>query len=694
MLETAEKKDYIFSLDIGTRSIIGMVGTVKDEKLCVMAIEKEEHSGRAMIDGQIEDIGQVAKAAGHVKKRLEEKTGIKLECVHVAAAGRALKTYRASFEMGLSEMRTITDDIIKELEAGAIEAAEQEFESSETENGDKQFYLIGYTVCQYYLDNYPISSLQDHKGKDLKADIIATFLPGEVVESLYAAMNKAGLEVASMTLEPIASMNASIPQKLRLLNLGLVDIGAGTSDIAVARNGSIAGYTMATIAGDEVTECLMREYIIDFDTAERLKMNMGSGEEQSFTDVLGFEHTVQAKDILEVAKTPIQSLCKKIAEKLVEVNGAAPSALFLAGGGSKLIGIREYMAEYLDMDISRIALGGNNFSVYAYSDEYDLKDPEYSTPLGIAVSAAHNLINDSFYIKLNGNRAKLFRSGRLTIRDVLMMNGFGFRDLMSHSGQNIIIFVNGERTVIHGEYATPAQLKLNGVLAAVSDVVKAGDEIQFDPAINGEDAKVKLSDLASLEEKGFVIWDGKEIPLGKSAMVNDRPGFPDMELKNGDKIETCLIETVEDFEAKYQLNQTILVNGEPALPERMLEDGDVITIPAVKAPMTIKIADKPKEEGKESEKNEESQKDNSSEKEEYKYIFTLNGKTLRFKEKPSQSPYYMMDMLIYTDLDLSNPEGDIQMKVNGEDSGFQRELKNGDNITISWSEKNSSYKNQ
>ena len=73
-IQTARaQNDLIFALDIGTRSIIGLVGAVRDEKLQVLAIEKEEHSRRAMIDGQIEDIEQVAKVARHVKERLERQ---------------------------------------------------------------------------------------------------------------------------------------------------------------------------------------------------------------------------------------------------------------------------------------------------------------------------------------------------------------------------------------------------------------------------------------------------------------------------------------------------------------------------------------------------------------------------------------------------------------------------------------------
>lgn len=670
-MDKTEKKEYVFSLDIGTRSIIGMVGILKNEKLSILAIEKEEHKSRAMRDGQIEDIAQVARVAASVKKKLEERTDIHLECVHVAAAGRALKTYKASYELELPEIQTITDDTIKDLENGAITAAEEVFEENEPDYADKQFYLIGYTVSQYYLDNYPISSLQDHKGRKLKADIIATFLPGEVVESLYASMQKADLEVASMTLEPIASMNAAIPQKLRLLNLVLVDIGAGTSDIAAARDGSISGYTMATIAGDEVTECLMKQYIIDFETAERLKMGMNSDEDITFMDVLGMEHTVSPKELLEVTAPSIQTLCDQIAEKVIEINGGVPSALFLAGGSSKLAGIREYMAERLNMDINRVALGGSNFSVYADSENYDLKDPEFSTPLGIAVSAAHNLINDSFYIKLNGQRAKLFRSGKLSIRDVLMMNGYSYKNMMSHSGQSLILTVNGERVVVKGGYAVPAKLLLNDEQAAVSDLVKAGDNITFEPAVNGEDAKAKVSDVVNFIDKGHVIWEEKEIPIGVAATVNGKTCIPDTELHNGDLVETSKLITAEDFIETFHIPSGITVNRAQVPMDWKLEDGDIIAVSNGTNPI----------------KNLKKEEPKTTQSQEKWYYFLLNGKKIELKGKESQTPYYMMDMLTHVDIDLSKPDGDIILKVNGEEVGFQSELKDGDNIIIRWSGK-------
>ncbi|HBC99931.1 MAG TPA: cell division protein FtsA, partial [Lachnoclostridium sp.] len=96
----------------------------------------------------------------------------------------------------LSRPQKIDAESVSRLEAGAISEAEKLFMNRDDKDSDRQFYLVGYTVSRYYLDNYMISNLIDHHGRVLKADIIATFLPTEVVESLYAAMHKIGLEVA------------------------------------------------------------------------------------------------------------------------------------------------------------------------------------------------------------------------------------------------------------------------------------------------------------------------------------------------------------------------------------------------------------------------------------------------------------------------------------------------------------------
>ena len=333
-----QDQSLIYALDIGTRSIIGVAGRVSDERLEVLAIEKEEHGRRAMLDGQIEDIEQVAKVARRVTERMEAKLGCKLTRVCVAAAGRALRTERGRYAMDLPQVQRIGSDIISQLESGAVSDAESRL--SEEPDPQRRSYLVGYTVSGYLLDRYPLATLKDHNGQQLEAEVVATFLPSEVVESLYTVMEAAGLEVASLTLEPIAALNAVIPADLRLLNLVLADIGAGTTDIAICRDGAVVGYTMATTAGDEITETLMRRFLIDFATAERMKMQINEPS-VAYRDVLGFEQSVAGTEIQETLQGAAKSLAQEIAQRVTDINGAPPSAMFLAGGGSKLLGLKE-----------------------------------------------------------------------------------------------------------------------------------------------------------------------------------------------------------------------------------------------------------------------------------------------------------------------------------------------------------------
>ncbi len=519
------ENQMVFALDIGTRSIIGMVGVMEEGKVKIVAIEKEEHSERAMIDGQIENIEKVAMLADRVKKRLESKLDVTLTRVCVAAAGRALRTRRADFELELSGAQMIDDEIISRLEAGAISKAEEAFDAENEAEGDmRRYYLVGYTVCQYYLDQYMMSSLKDHRGRQVKVDLIATFLPSEVVESLYTTMNKIGLEVASLTLEPIAAINAAIPENLRLLNLVMVDIGAGTSDIAACTDGSVTGYTMATVAGDEVTEALMKAFLVDFGTAEMIKARIDQDEVIGFSDILGFEHKVSRDEVFQNIQGTSELLCKEIAKKIVEVNGGPPSALFLAGGGSKLARLRDGLADALGMDMNRVAVAGNYFQISAFSEEYDLNNPEYATPLGIAISSGLNMINDSFRVILNGKPAKLFRSGSFTALNLLMMNGYSFRDIMGRSGQSIAVTVNGQRQVFYGTAASPASLGINGREGKLSEIIHAGDSIDFVPAESGKPAHAFLGDI-----EGAITCE--EIRL------NGMYAFLETPLKNGDVIE-------------------------------------------------------------------------------------------------------------------------------------------------------------
>lgn len=676
----------MFALDIGTRSIIGIAGRVVDERFQVLAIEKEEHGKRAMLDGQIEDIAQVAKVARRVTDRLEEKLDCTLERVCVAAAGRALRTEQGSYSLEFPEVTRITNDAIGRLESGAVAAAEAML--GQAQEGERRFYLVGYTVAGYQLDHYPMSTLRNHNGQLLEATVVATFLPREVVESLYAVMEASGLEVASLTLEPIAALNAAIPADLRLLNLVLADIGAGTTDIAVCRDGAVVGYTMATIAGDEITEELMRRFLIPFATAERMKTQMDE-ESITYRDVLGLEQSIPGSLVRETVQQPARTLAQEIAQRVTALNGGAPSALFLAGGGSKLEGLLEMVAEALDMDERRVALAGNNYEITAFSDSYDLNDPELATPLGIAVSAGLGLISDSYRIMLNGKPAKLFRSGALTVLELLMMNGYSSVDLLGRTGKNLSVMVDGQRMLFRGEPAVPCVLRLNGTDAAPSAVVYAGDSIEFTPAVSGASAKRTLKDLLGADFTGGVTVNGRLADLDTLLNTGDqivtssrpiRPARPPVTAPEPPKAEPPKVSPAPERAPRTELPPASVPGPQPPKTERPPREPSAAAEPPKGAERPAAPSARPNP----WERPAAPAVTQSSAGQMLQLV--LNGKTLLLPGKPEGTPYYVMDLLEHSGIDFEHLDRGVELQVNGQECAFSQELRAQDDVVIRYLE--------
>ena len=475
-----------------------------------------------------------------------------------------------------------------------------------------------------------------------------------------------------MTLEPIAAINAAIPKDLRLLNLALIDIGAGTSDIAVCRDGAVTGYTMATVAGDEITEVLMKQFLVDFQTAEQIKMQYAAQESLTFTNILGLEETVSRAQIEQLLTEPIGHLAGEIVKRVTELNNGAPSAVFLAGGGSKLAGLKEAVSEKFNMDAKRVAIAGGNFRLSAFSDQYDLNNPEYTTPLGIAVSSGLRLLQDSLQILLNGKPAKIFKSGTLKVIDVLMMNGYVYSHILGHSGKSVTVTVEGEKKVFYGERAIPAILKLNGVDASISDTVQVGDRVDFKPAVSGQDAQPTaaecLPDGISTEE-----WD---------ICINGEIAAPETGVKNGDeisfrkrvRIETAQpLQTQPEPEAETAPTSVASVSAQPvqaeAAPTIQFAQPHMPETPVAHAAQGLS-PEIPNETQQAAVQTTGSMQ------------VTLNDKPLTLPPKVGGEPYYLMDLLEFSNLDFDNLNASVSLRVNGEESGFLQEIRHHDVIEI------------
>ncbi|MEG2231773.1 MAG: cell division protein FtsA, partial [Lachnospiraceae bacterium] len=305
-----DKKQYpgqlVFGLDIGTRSIVGTVGYKSGTKFYVVAQEVREHETRAMMDGQIHDIHKVGDTIKAVKEVLETKIGRKLTEVCIAAAGRVLQTLNTTVEVELEQEKVITPEDIYALDAAGVEKAYAEFQAKN--HLEDKFYCVGYSVIHYYMNGYPIGNLEGHKVHTISADMIATFLPDDVVDGLYSAVHLADLEVSNLTLEPIAAIQVAIPENYRMLNIALVDVGAGTSDISITQGGSIIAYGMLSNAGDSLTDIIVQKCLVDFAMAEKIKRGITDEEIVEYQDIMGLTQTITREEVLTMLETNVNMM--------------------------------------------------------------------------------------------------------------------------------------------------------------------------------------------------------------------------------------------------------------------------------------------------------------------------------------------------------------------------------------------------
>lgn len=559
----------VFGLDIGTRNVVGTVGYQTDDKEFVVTAQYvREHETRAMLDGQIHDIGRVAKTIKEVKDELEKQTGQPLEEVCIAAAGRVLKTVTTHVEYEYAQESVVTGEDVHTLNLLGIEKAQEALK--EVNDTSYKFYCVGYSTVKFFLNDEVFISLEGHKANKIGEDIIVTFLPEDVVDGLYAAVGQAGLSVANMTLEPIAAINVAIPENYRMLNIALVDVGAGTSDISITRDGSIIAYGMIPHAGDEMTEVIVQHFLVDFNMAESIKLQSTTSDTVTYKDIMSIEHTIPAQDVWDVAAPVVDNIAQEVSAKIRELNGdKTVSACFVVGGGGKIHGFTEKLAEDLDLPEERVALRGEEVLGDVTFEQEDIKkDPLLVTPIGICLNY-YDQRNNFIMVRFNGERIKLYDNNRLTIVDAALQAGFPNDELFPKRGTPINFTVNGVARLVRGEAGEGAVVTMNGKPASINTPLEPNSEIIIEPSTAGEAAEYKISQLDEYNHSVITfIINGRKVSCPRFVQVNGRLEPEDYSIRENDVIETRNYYTVRQIAQFMDLvidtDQMIFVNNEEA----------------------------------------------------------------------------------------------------------------------------------
>ncbi|WP_408956360.1 cell division protein FtsA [Natroniella sp. ANB-PHB2] len=594
-----EKNDLVFALDIGTRTVVGVVlEPTTNDKLIVKASEMIEHKNRSMIDGQIHNVREVAQQVEKIKTRLERKCDINLNKVGIAAAGRALKTVTGHFQLEFENKREITTSDVQALEFSAVQNAQEKLAGND--NQADGYHFVGYTLLQNMLDGMKIGNLIGQSGKKIEVDLIATFLPRIVVDSLLTVIRQTDLEVDHLTLEPIAASNLIVPRQMYNFNLALVDIGAGTSDIAITKEGSIIGYAMVPVAGDEITEAICQNYMLDYHKAEKIKRKLTLEDKVKIKDILGQTTTVATTSIIKMIEDEVENLAQQIAKQVLELNKEEPQAVICIGGGSLTPLLKEKLAKELELPINRVGIKDCQ-EIDEITGEIDgIAETQSITPFGIAITCHNNNNQVNFIdVEVNGNLTHLFTLREPKVSDALLAAEVDIKALKPSPGLAISVEVNGDLKVIRGSLGTAGKILINGTKAELETEISHGDQLTVELGEQGKNASGIVADVVPELPSQKIHINNTEVNLEPICYMNEERVSLNTELKDRAKINYILPQTVkevveeilefpveeikekkivytfngEEQEKRYQ-NYHILLNGKEVPLDKEVTTGD------------------------------------------------------------------------------------------------------------------------
>ena len=243
--------------------------------------------------------------------------------------------------------------------------------------------------------------------------------------------------------------------------------------------------------------------------------------------------------VWELIEPLVEKLTKDIADKIKELNGdKSVSATFVVGGGGKVHGFVENLAEELELPKERVALRGEEVLQEIHFEQPEIKkDPLLVTPIGICLNY-YDQKNNFIFVRFNGERIKLYDNNKLTVVDAALQAGFPNEQLFPRRGKEINFMVNGRKRIARGDAGEAAVIRVNGKPGNINTPLEPNMEITIEPSTAGDAATYRLEQL---EEYGTATLtfevNGKTVTCPKFAEVNGSLESPYYEIQENDDIE-------------------------------------------------------------------------------------------------------------------------------------------------------------
>lgn len=587
----------IFALDIGTRKIAGLLMRKTSDCYEILHTVIKEQLPTAMQDGQIHDIPKVAAVIKQVCDEIAKYTNQSVTQAAVAAAGRSLITQHGQATKELEPNQEITPQKLHELELSALQDAINQINQHKSRTSIDTFLCVGYTTIQRYLDDQPIQNLLGHQGYSASVEIIATFLPRIVIDSLSSALRLAGLRMSSLTLEPIAAMHTVVPQSMRMLNLALVDIGAGTSDIAISANGTIKAYGMVSEAGDLITRIIADKYLLDFMEAEKVKCQLSS-KSISCEDVLGNQREIDSSSVLTLIKPAVSQLAAKISSEISALNEGPPKGVMLIGGGSLTPQIAEQISKQLQLPANLVRIR-ERAALKEIKGAQQHLGPQLITPICIGYHHLDGLAMQLQKVEVNNQVVQFLKMPNTTVGDALINAGYTVHELLGTREERFNIYVNQKHYSLTSGREESAEIYCNGKPASINSLLTGNDKIEISQQKSKENPPVLLGDVIKHLKLTMNLYiNGKPMSIVPKLRVNQQEQPLTYQISDGDQIDYQPIETagqalhyagitpynhsisvkINHQPIELQASPPLRVNGQPASEDHPIKDGDQIEI--------------------------------------------------------------------------------------------------------------------
>ena len=332
------------------------------------------------------------------------------------------------------------------------------------------------------------------------------------------------------------------------------------------------------------------------------------------------------------------------------------------GGGSRLNGLAALVAERLGLPEARVVIGRRELMRGVEAPANMALGAEHATPIGIAMTTGSGVSYDFTTITLNGRKLRTLDTSRLTVFELLSTAGIKPEQLIGRAGKSLAFTLDGERIMLRGTPAKPAEITVNAKPAALNSTVRKGDDVRVVPAENGESAAAYLSDyfdMAALKPVTVTLF-GRDVTAGAFVSVNGETARADREIEPADDITHTEASTLGALLALHGESGAALVNGAAANGDAALSDGDVITRVETAQPEAQAAPATPEA-----------------------LTITVNGITADFPARPDGKPTIFLDVAAaFCDDPTALLAGSSSVTINGRIARLDEQIKSGDVIVI------------